>query len=89
MKRTQLIAVIVGLAVIVASSGRAEALGLQPLARIAGMSQAATAPEWFTIAPIEAVRRLWKKTGWSPESVDVYEINEAFSVVTMAAIRPG
>jgi acetyl-CoA C-acetyltransferase len=74
-------------AVIVASSGRAEALGLQPLARIAGMSQAATAPEWFTIAPIEAVRRLWKKTGWSPESVDVYEINEAFSVVTMAAIR--
>ena len=74
-------------AVIVVASGRAEALGLQPLARIVGMSGAATEPEWFTIAPVEAVRRLWKKTGWSPESVDLYEINEAFSVVTMAAIQ--
>jgi acetyl-CoA C-acetyltransferase len=74
-------------AVIVVASGRAEALGLQPLARIVGMSGAATEPEWFTVAPVEAVRRLWKKTGWSPESVDLYEINEAFSVVTMAAIQ--
>jgi acetyl-CoA C-acetyltransferase len=74
-------------AVIVASARRAEALGLQPLARIIGMAGSATAPEWFTVAPIEAVRRLFKRTGWSAESVDLFEINEAFSVVTMAAIQ--
>ncbi len=73
-------------ALVVASARRAEALGLTPLARIAGMAGAATAPEWFTVAPIEAVRRLFKKTGWSAESVDLFEINEAFSVVAMAAI---
>ncbi|HYL82203.1 MAG TPA: acetyl-CoA C-acyltransferase [Candidatus Acidoferrum sp.] len=72
-------------AVVVAGARRAEALGLQPLARIAGMAGAATAPEWFTVAPIDAVRRLFKKTGWSAESVDLFEINEAFSVVAMAA----
>ena len=72
-------------ALAVVSAKRAEALGLQPLARIAGMAGAATAPEWFTVAPIDAVRRLFKKTGWSAESVDLFEINEAFSVVTMAA----
>jgi len=74
-------------ALIVASSRRAEALGLAPLARIAGMAGAATAPEWFTLAPIEALRKLLKKTGWSAESVDLYEVNEAFSVVAMAAIQ--
>jgi acetyl-CoA C-acetyltransferase len=72
-------------ALAVVSARRAEVLGLQPLARIAGMAGAATAPEWFTVAPIDAVRRLLKKTGWSAESVDLFEINEAFSVVTMAA----
>src|SRR3990172_496440 len=65
----------------------AEALGLTPLARIVGMAGAATAPEWFTVAPIEALRRLFKKTGWSVDSVDLYEVNEAFSVVAMAAIQ--
>ena len=74
-------------ALIVASARRAEALGLTPLARIAGMAGAATAPEWFTIAPIEALRKLLKRTGWSAESVDLYEVNEAFSVVAMAAIQ--
>lgn len=72
-------------ALVVVSARRAEALGLQPMARIAGMAGAATAPEWFTVAPIDAVRRLFKKTGWIAENVDLFEINEAFSVVTMAA----
>lgn len=72
---------------IVASARRAEALGLTPLLRIAGMAGAATAPEWFTVAPIEALRKLFKKTGWSVDSVDLFEINEAFSVVAMAAIQ--
>lgn len=74
-------------ALVIASARRAEALGLTPLARIAGMAGAATAPEWFTVAPIEALHRLFKKTGWSVDSVDLFEINEAFSVVAMAAIQ--
>jgi len=74
-------------ALVVTSARRAETLGLTPLVRIAGVAGAATAPEWFTIAPVEAMRRLLKKTGWSADSVDLFEINEAFSVVAMAAIR--
>jgi len=74
-------------ALVLTSARRAEALGLTPLVRIAGVAGAATAPEWFTIAPIEAMRKLFKKTGWSVDSVDLFEINEAFSVVAMAAIR--
>jgi acetyl-CoA C-acetyltransferase len=77
-----------GAAALVVSSVRsAEAMGLKPLARIVGMAGAATASEWFTIAPIEALRNLFKKTGWSVASVDLFEINEAFSVVAMAAIQ--
>lgn len=74
-------------ALVVASARRAEALGLTSLARIAGTAGAATAPEWFTLAPVEAMRKLLKKTGWSMDSVDLFEINEAFSVVPMAAIQ--
>jgi acetyl-CoA C-acetyltransferase len=74
-------------ALVVASAPRVEALGLTPLARIAGMAGAATAPEWFTVAPIEALRKLSKKTGWSLDSVDLFEINEAFSAVALAAIQ--
>lgn len=74
-------------ALVVASARRAETLGLTPLARIVGFTGAAMAPEWFTVAPIEAMRKLFKKTGWSADSVDVYEVNEAFSVVAMAAIQ--
>jgi acetyl-CoA C-acetyltransferase len=74
-------------ALVVASARRAEQLGLQPLARIVGSSGAAMDPEWFTIAPIDALRRLGQRTGWSLDSVDLYEINEAFAVVTLAANR--
>ncbi len=74
-------------ALVIASPHRAETLGLTPLMRIAGMAGAATAPEWFTVAPIEAMRKLFKKTGWSADSVDLFEVNEAFSVVAMAAIQ--
>ncbi len=76
-----------GAALVLTSARRAEALGLTPLVRVAGTAGAATAPEWFTVAPIEAVRRLLKKAGWSVDSVDLLEINEAFSVVAMAAIH--
>ena len=77
-----------GAAALVVTSGRhAETLGFIPLVRIAGVAGAATAPEWFTIAPIEAIRKLFKKTGWSAESVDLFEINEAFSVVALVSIQ--
>ena len=60
--------------------------GLEPLATIAGHSGFAHAPEWFTTAPVFAIRALHEKLGWSANSVDLYEINEAFACVTMAAM---
>jgi len=59
----------------------------QPLARIAGHTTFASAPEWFTTAPVGAIAKLLKKIGWTIEDVDLFEINEAFAVVTMAAMR--
>jgi acetyl-CoA C-acetyltransferase len=60
---------------------------VRPLARIVGTSTHAQAPAWFTTAPIEAIRKLLEQTGWSAKDIDLYEINEAFAVVTMAAMR--
>ncbi len=74
-------------AVVLASSEASRRMGLAPLARIAGGATAAMAPEWFTIAPAEAIRRLLAKTGWAAQDVDLYEINEAFSAVVIAASR--
>ena len=65
----------------------AEKLGLKPLAVIAGHSSHAQEPGLFTTAPIGAIRKLFERTGWSAEKVDLYEINEAFAVVTMAAMK--
>ena len=61
--------------------------GLEPLARIAGHASHAQAPAWFTTAPIGALKALFEKTGWRAGEVDLFEINEAFAVVTMAAMR--
>ncbi|HZP88013.1 MAG TPA: acetyl-CoA C-acetyltransferase [Burkholderiales bacterium] len=60
---------------------------LTPIARIVGHTTHAQEPCWFTTAPIGAIRKLYEKTGWRAEDVDLYEINEAFAVVTMAAMR--
>jgi len=65
----------------------AEAKGITPLAKIEGCSSFAQAPAWFTTAPIMAVERLLEQIGWSTGEVDLYEVNEAFAVVAMAAIR--
>ena len=65
----------------------AEKRGLAPLATIAGHSTHAQAPALFTTAPVGAIRKLFEKTNWAAQSVDLYEINEAFAVVTMAAMR--
>ncbi|MGH7832186.1 MAG: thiolase family protein [Candidatus Binatia bacterium] len=74
-------------ALVVMSEEKAKALGLKPLARIAGWSGFAREPEWFTIAPAEAIGALLKKTGHSPEDVDLFEINEAFAVASIAVNR--
>jgi acetyl-CoA C-acetyltransferase len=74
-------------ALVLVSAERATELGAQPLARIAGGAGAAMAPEWFTIAPAEAARRVLNMVGWTTDDVDLYEINEAFSSVVIAAMR--
>lgn len=74
-------------AVVVLSGAKAEALGVSPEARILGHSQHAGEPQWFTLAPVDAVRKLMGKLSWSVDDVDLFEINEAFSVVPMAAMK--
>ena len=65
----------------------AEKRGLAPLAVVVGHSTHAQEPGWFTTAPVGAMRKLFERTGWDAKSVDLYEINEAFAVVTMAAMK--
>jgi acetyl-CoA C-acetyltransferase len=65
----------------------ADKLGLKPLAGIVGHSTHAQEPNLFCTAPVGALRKLFDKTGWKPSQVDLFEINEAFAVVTMAAIK--
>jgi acetyl-CoA C-acetyltransferase len=74
-------------ALLVTSLATAENRGYARLARIVEDASAALEPKWFTVAPVEALRRLFEKTGTQPQDWDLYEINEAFSGVTMAAIR--
>jgi len=68
------------------SAAEAERRKLQPLARLIGHSSFAQEPAWFTTAPVAAIKNLHEKLGWAPDDVDLYEINEAFAVVTMAAM---
>jgi acetyl-CoA C-acetyltransferase len=65
----------------------AEKRGLAPLATIAGHATHAQEPGWFTTAPVGALHKLFARTGWSAGQVDLYEINEAFAVVAMAAMK--
>lgn len=65
----------------------AEQRGLPMLAEIRGHATHSQAPEWFTTAPAPAIRKLLDRVGWSAQDVDLFEINEAFAVVTMAAMR--
>lgn len=72
---------------ILMKASEAEKRGLKPLARIVAHASHAQAPEWFTTAPVEAIRKVMEKAGWKSAEVDLFEINEAFAVVTMAAIK--
>jgi len=74
-------------ALVVMAEDEAARLGLTPMVRIIGYAGAALAPEWFTIAPIEAIKLALKKTGLSISDIDLFEINEAFSAVSLAINR--
>jgi acetyl-CoA C-acetyltransferase len=74
-------------ALVIMADDEAARLGLKPMARIVGYAGAALAPEWFTLAPVEAVKLVLKQTGLSLGDIDLFEINEAFSAVSLAINR--
>jgi acetyl-CoA C-acetyltransferase len=74
-------------ALVLARESLATANGLRPLARILGYTSFATDPEWFTLAPVGAIQKLLTRLKWQASDVDLYEVNEAFAVVAMAAIK--
>ena len=74
-------------AVVVTSLRRARELGVEPMARIVAQAVSGVDPRLVMMAPVEAVRKLFKKTGWSPSEVDLIELNEAFSVAALAVTR--
>jgi len=74
-------------AVVLAAEDVARAHGYTPLARVVGQAGAAMAPEWFTIAPAQATKRLLEKVGWRTDDVDLFEINEAFAAVVIGVCR--
>jgi acetyl-CoA C-acetyltransferase len=76
-----------GAAVVVTSARMAEKLGKKPMARIVAQATSGVDPAWVMMAPVDAIRLLWKKTGWSKDEVDLYEINEAFAVAAIAVTR--
>ncbi|HSC48569.1 MAG TPA: acetyl-CoA C-acyltransferase, partial [Gammaproteobacteria bacterium] len=73
-------------ALVLMSEGEAKKRELKPLARIVGHASYAQEPAWFTTAPVGAMNKLLKNVGWAAKDVDLYEINEAFAVVAMAAL---
>jgi acetyl-CoA C-acetyltransferase len=75
-----------GAALVLARRSTAEKLGLKPLAVIVAHATHAQEPGWFTTAPVGAIRKIFERTGWSASKVDLFEVNEAFACVTMAAM---
>ncbi|TCS37436.1 acetyl-CoA C-acetyltransferase [Paucimonas lemoignei] len=74
-------------ALVLMRQSTAQKLGLKPIARILGHARHSQAPEWFTTAPVGAIAKLYSKVGWSTAEVDLFEINEAFAAVPMAAMK--
>ena len=74
-------------ALVVMSGSAAQSLGVKPLARIVAQASHAQEPEWFTTAPVGAVRKILAQLGWRSQDIDLYEINEAFAAVTLAAMQ--
>src|ERR1700747_2218875 len=74
-------------AVVVTSAERAGKLGAKPMVRIVAQATSGVEPKWVMMAPVDAVRTIWQKTGWKNEDVDLYELNEDFSVQALGVIR--
>jgi acetyl-CoA C-acetyltransferase len=74
-------------AVVVISAKRAKELGAQPMVRIVAQATSGVEPKWVMMAPVDAVRKIWEKTGWKADDVDLYELNEAFSVQALGVMR--
>jgi len=74
-------------AVVVTSALRAKELGVQPLVRIVAQATSGVEPKWVMMAPVDAVKKIWQKTGWKKDDVDLYELNEAFSVQALGVMR--
>ncbi len=74
-------------AVVVTSATHAKELGAQPMVRIVAQAISGIEPKWVMMAPVDAVRKIWEKTGWKANDVDLYELNEAFSVQALGVTR--
>jgi len=74
-------------AVVVTSAKRAQELGAKPMVRIIAQAISGVEPKWVMMAPVGAVQQIWQKTGWKNEDVDLYELNEAFSVQALGVMR--
>ena len=74
-------------AVVVTSAANAKKLGADAMVHVVAQATSGIAPEWVMMAPVDGIRKIWAKTGWKPEEVDLYEINEAFAVQSVAVIK--
>jgi len=74
-------------AVVVTSSARAKELGAAPMVRIVAQATSGVEPKWVMMAPVTAIQKIWQKTGWEKDDVDLYELNEAFSVQALGVMR--
>jgi acetyl-CoA C-acetyltransferase len=74
-------------ALVVTSAARAKELGATPMVRIVAQATSGVEPKWVMMAPVGAVNKIWEKTGWKKDDVDLYELNEAFSVQALGVIR--
>ena len=74
-------------AVVVTGAQRAKELGAKPMVRIVAQATSGVEPKWVMMAPVGAIQKIWQKTGWGKDEVDLYELNEAFSVQALGVIR--
>ncbi len=74
-------------ALVLMRESTAKKLGVKPIAKIVAHQRHSQEPNWFTTAPVGAIEKLYKKTGWSSDQVDLFEVNEAFAAVAMAAMK--
>jgi acetyl-CoA C-acetyltransferase len=74
-------------ALVVTSAAKASELGAKPMVRIVAQATSGIEPKWVMMAPVSAIRKIWDKTGWKKDEVDLYELNEAFSVQALGVIR--